>query len=69
MKVDMLKKHVYFFRGIYLTGGENMGRHKGGKNRKGSFLIVGESVKLYWQVSTIERRDNARGLFGTLFKK
>jgi hypothetical protein len=38
MKVDMLKKHVYFFRGTFLTGGENMGRHKGGKNRKGSFL-------------------------------
>ena len=34
MKVDMLKKHVYFFRGIFLVGGENMGRPKGGKNKR-----------------------------------
>ena len=34
MKVDMQKEHVYFFHGMLWTGGEDMGRPKGGKNRR-----------------------------------
>ena len=34
MKVDMVKNHVCFFHGIFHTGGEIMGRPKGGHNRK-----------------------------------
>lgn len=36
MKVDIVKNYVYFFRGNIFTGGEFMGRHKGGTNRRWS---------------------------------
>ncbi len=62
MKVDMLKKRVYFFRDIFQEGGDVMGRPKGGKNRKWTNEERLKYVKLceedHQAVCTVARKEN-----------
>jgi transposase-like protein len=65
MKVDMQKEHVYFFHGMLRTGGEDMGRPKGGKNRKWTvdekLRIVNRHLKDHVPMQQIAREENVSG--------